>query len=56
MEVGLRYDLSPQMSLFGEYRFSQSEATKLSDATDIAHQHFSDHLLTIGLSYHLGQD
>jgi len=56
LEAGLRKDLSPQLSLFAEYRFSQSEATKLSDATDIAQQHFSNHLLTIGLSYHLGQD
>ena len=56
LEVGLRKDLSPQLSLFGEYRFSQSEAAKLSTATDIARQHFSDHLLTVGLSYRLGQD
>jgi len=54
LEAGLRKDLSPQLSLFGEYRFSQSEAVKLSAATDIARQHFSDHLLTVGLTYHLG--
>ena len=50
-EAGLRTDISPKMSVFGEYRFSQSEAADL----DAAHQHFADHGLLAGLTYHLGQ-
>jgi opacity protein-like surface antigen len=30
-EAGVRTDISPKMSLYGEYRFSQSEAADLSD-------------------------
>jgi opacity protein-like surface antigen len=56
LEAGLRDDLTPQFSLFGEYRFTQSEAAKLSDPIDTANQHFSDHLLMMGITYHLGQD
>ncbi|MEJ0041488.1 MAG: P44/Msp2 family outer membrane protein [Rhizomicrobium sp.] len=44
-EAGLRTDVTDQASLFGEYRFSQSESVTLADATDSAHQHFSDHAL-----------
>jgi opacity protein-like surface antigen len=54
-EAGLRSDLSQQMSLFGEYRFSQSESTHMTDGVDVAHQHFSDHGLMAGLTYHFGQ-
>jgi opacity protein-like surface antigen len=50
-EAGLRADVSQKVSLFGEYRFSQSEAAEIDDA----HQHFADHGLLAGLTYHLGQ-
>lgn len=50
-EAGLRTALSDHASLFGEYRFSQSESATLSDATDTAHQHFSNHALLAGLSF-----
>jgi opacity protein-like surface antigen len=56
LEAGLRRDLTPQVSLFGEYRFSQSEAAKWAGPTDYGNQHFSDHLLTAGITYHLGRD
>ena len=54
-EAGLRSDVSNQLSLFGEYRFSQSESTTMHSATDDAHQHFADHGLLAGVTYHLGQ-
>jgi opacity protein-like surface antigen len=54
-EAGLRSDLSRNVSLFGEYRFSQSESATLQSATDVAHQHFSDHGLLAGVTYHFGQ-
>jgi len=54
-EAGLRTDLSQQVSLFGEYRFQQSEATDLSSGGASAHQHFADHGLLAGLTYHMGQ-
>jgi opacity protein-like surface antigen len=54
-EAGLRSDLTQNVSLYGEYRFSQSESASLDDGTDVAHQHFSDHGLMAGLTYHLGQ-
>jgi OmpA-OmpF porin, OOP family len=54
-EAGLRDDLSKKVSLFGEYRFSQSEAADLSNAGVSAHQHFADSGLLAGLTYHLGQ-
>ena len=50
-EAGLRTDLSDKASLFGEYRFSQAESVTLSDGTDSAHQHFSDHALLAGVSF-----
>jgi len=53
-EAGLRGDLSQQVSLFGEYRFSQSESAAMNNGVDLAHQHFSDHGLMAGLTYHLG--
>jgi opacity protein-like surface antigen len=52
-EAGLRTYVSDNVSLFGEYRFSQSESVTLADATDTAHQHFADHGLLAGLSYKL---
>jgi OOP family OmpA-OmpF porin len=54
-EAGLRDDVSDKVSLFGEYRFSQSEAADLSDGGVTAHQHFADSGLLAGLTYHLGQ-
>jgi len=50
-EAGLRTDVTQNASLFGEYRFSQSESVTLSDGTDSAHQHFSDHALLAGVSF-----
>lgn len=52
-EAGLRTDVTDNASLFGEYRFSQSQSVTLADATDSAHQHFSDHALLAGLSFKL---
>ncbi len=52
-EAGLRTDVNDKVSMFGEYRFSQSESVTLADATDSAHQHFSDHALLAGLSFKL---
>ena len=54
-EAGLRSDLSQTVSLYGEYRFSQSESASMDNGTDLAHQHFADHGLMAGLTYHLGQ-
>jgi opacity protein-like surface antigen len=54
-EAGLRTDISPKISVFGEYRFSQSEAADLSSGGVSAHQHFADHGLLAGLTYHLGE-
>jgi opacity protein-like surface antigen len=50
---GLPDDLTDQVSLFGEYRFSRSESVSMTDPTDSAHQHFADHALLAGLSYRL---
>ena len=50
-EAGLRTDINDKASLFGEYRFSQSESVTLSDGTDSAHQYFSDHALLAGVSF-----
>lgn len=55
LEGGLRDDLSPQTSIFAEYRFTQSEATKLTNSVDLGNQHFSDHLLLAGVTFHLGE-
>ncbi len=52
-EAGLRTELADNTSLFGEYRFSQSQSVTLSDGADTAHQHFSDHALLAGLSFKL---
>ncbi len=54
-EAGLRTDLTPNFSLFGEYRFSQSESAAMTDGVDTAHQHFADHNLLAGLTYHFDQ-
>lgn len=54
-EAGLRSDVSDQLSLYGEYRFSQSESASMQSATDLAHQHFADHGLLAGVTYHFGQ-
>jgi opacity protein-like surface antigen len=53
LEAGLRTMLSDRIGLFGEYRFSQSEAARLHGTGDIASQHFADHALLAGLSYNL---
>lgn len=51
-EAGLRDEISPNLEMFGEYRFSQAEAAKLNGVADAANQHFSDHLLSVGFTYH----
>jgi opacity protein-like surface antigen len=53
LEAGLRDDISPRLSLFGEYRWQQSEAGKLPGLLDSGNQQFSDNLLTVGVAYHL---
>ncbi len=50
-EAGLRTDINDMASLFGEYRFSQAESVMLSNGTDSARQHFSDHALLAGVSF-----
>lgn len=50
-EAGLRTDINDMASLFAEYRFSQSESARLTDTTDSAHLHFSDHALLAGVSF-----
>ena len=52
-EAGLRHDMTPNVSIFGEYRFSQAALTKLSDDGLYGHQHFADHALLAGVTYHL---
>jgi opacity protein-like surface antigen len=54
-EAGLRTNISDKVSLFGEYRFSQSEAADLSLGGTNAHQHFADHSILAGLTYHMGE-
>jgi OmpA-OmpF porin, OOP family len=54
-EAGLRDDVTDRVSVFGEYRFTQSEAADIADGNaSPAHQHFSDHGLLAGLTYHTG--
>jgi len=55
LEAGLRHDLTQDTSIFAEYRFSQSDAVRLTSAIDTGNQHFSDHMLLAGISIHLGQ-
>ena len=47
-EVGLRQDVSKHFTLFAEYRYTQSESVRLSDATTTAHQPFEDHAMLAG--------
>lgn len=54
-EAGLRTNISDKVSLFGEYRFSQSEAANLSLGGTDMHQHFADHSILAGLTYHMGE-
>ena len=58
LEAGLRDDLTNQLSVFGGYRFSQAESATMTNPAlpDTATQHFSDHLLTAGLTFHLNQE
>lgn len=57
LEAGLRDDITSQLSLFGGYRFTQAESGTMRDPVvpDTASQHFSDHVLMAGLTYHLGE-
>lgn len=51
IEAGLREHLMRNISLFGEYRFSQSEATKLEGGGLSANQHFASHAVLAGLTF-----
>jgi opacity protein-like surface antigen len=53
-EAGLRTNISEKVSVFGEYRFSQSEAGSLDLGGTNVHQHFADHGILAGLTYHMG--
>lgn len=52
LEAGLRDEIAPNLELTTEYRFSQAEAARLNGIADMANQHFSDHLLSVGFTYH----
>lgn len=54
LDAGLRHQISKDVDLFGEYRFSQSEASHLDGGGLSANQHFSDHAILAGLRFHLG--
>lgn len=55
VEAGLRHKLTDRMSLYGEYRFTQSEAAHVDNGFDNANQHYSDHGLLAGLTYKIGE-
>ncbi len=55
LEAGVRQDMTDKISVFGEYRFSQSAAASFDNTVVPAHQHFSDHGLLAGLSYRIGE-
>jgi opacity protein-like surface antigen len=55
LEAGLQHQLSNKVSLFGEYRYVQSEANTISGGGISAHQHFSDNALLAGVTYHFGE-
>ena len=54
LEAGLRHKISDDLSLFGEYRFTQSEASKISGGGMTGHQHFTNNAVIAGLTYHFG--
>lgn len=53
VEGGLRDQITPNLEMFGEYRFSQAAAARLTGIDDSANQHFADHLFSVGFTYHL---
>jgi OmpA-OmpF porin, OOP family len=55
LEAGVRHDIDDHFSIFGEYRYSQSEAARLRDMTDLGNQHFSDNAILTGITYHIGE-
>lgn len=57
LEAGLRKDISDQFSVFGGYRFTQALSVDMRDPIlqDSATQHFSNHAVMAGVTYHLGQ-
>ncbi len=55
LEAGLRHEISDDVSIFGEYRFTQAETSKISGGGASGHQHFSNNALLAGVTYHLGQ-
>lgn len=54
LRTGVRYDLARSSALFVEYRFSQSQAVKLSDASATVNHDFAEHALMVGLSFRTG--
>ncbi len=54
LEAGLRHTISNNVSVFGEYRWTQSEASKISGGGATAYQNFSNNALIAGVTYHLG--
>lgn len=55
VEAGVRHDIGHNLSLFAEYRYSQAESTRLSNGVDYGNEHFTDHALLTGITYHLGE-
>ncbi|MDE2183933.1 MAG: outer membrane beta-barrel protein [Alphaproteobacteria bacterium] len=53
-EAGLRHDFNDKLSVFAEYRYSQSDAARLTAGPDMGNQHFSDNAMLTGITYHLG--
>jgi len=57
LEAGLRKDISQQFSVSAGYRFTQALSVDMRDPIleDNATQHFSNHAVMAGVTYHLGQ-
>lgn len=51
LEAGLRHRVSKHVSLYGEYRWTQSETSKLEGGGATGHQHFSNNALLAGVTY-----
>lgn len=55
LEAGLRHEISDDVSVFGEYRWTQSESSEISGGGASARQNFSNNALLAGVTYSLGQ-
>ena len=51
LEAGLRHRVSKHVSLYGEYRWTQSETSKLEGGGATGHQNFSNNALLAGVTY-----